>query len=72
MELTATIELSVQQVRELIRRGLLDEGIQISPDKIIFNIEKEYHGDQRDHWETYELKKIKITDVKMNRAKYSD
>lgn len=72
MELTATIELSVQQVRELIRRGLLDEGIQIFPDKIIFNIEKEYHGDQRDSWETYELKKIKITDVKINRAKYSN
>lgn len=66
MNLRATIELDNKQIRELITKALGDEGIEIAPENIVFVIEKVEHGNQRDNWETNELTKIKIVNIKMH------
>lgn len=66
MNLRATIELDNKQIRELITKALGDEGIEIVLENIVFVIEKVEHGNQRDNWETSELTKIKIVNIKMH------
>ena len=66
MDLRTTIELDNKQIRELITKALGDEGIEIAPENSVFVIEKVEHGNQRDNWETSELTKIKIVNIKMH------
>lgn len=66
MNLRATIELDNKQIRELITKALGGEGIEIALENIVFVIEKVEHGNQRDNWETSELTKIKIVNIKMH------
>ena len=65
MNLTATLELDNNQVKELIVQALTNEGIIVNDKDIQFVITSKEKGDQRDNWTVHEFTGIKIKNVKM-------
>lgn len=65
MNLTATLELDNNQVKELIIQALMNEGILVNNKDIQFIITSKEQGDQRNSWTVHEFTGVKIKNVKM-------
>lgn len=65
MNLTATLELDNNQVKELIIQALMNEGILVNNKDIQFIVTSKEQGDQRDSWTVHEFTGVKIKNVKM-------
>ena len=65
MNLTATLELDSNQVKELIVQALMNEGILVNDKDVQFIITAKEQGNQRDNWTVHEFTGIKIKNVKM-------
>lgn len=68
MILTANIQLTPLQLREMITQFCENNGIKgVSHQDIDFIIQPVEKGDQRDHWTTYDLTGVTIKNVKIQK-----
>lgn len=66
MNLTATLELDNNQVKELIVQALMNEGILVDDKDVQFIVTAKEQGNQRDSWTIHEFTGVKIKNVKMS------
>ena len=66
MNLTVTLELDSNQVKELIIQALMDKGILVNDKDVQFVITAKEQGNQRDSWTVHEFAGIKIKNIQMN------
>jgi hypothetical protein len=66
MNLTATLELDNNQVKELIVQALMNEGILVDDKDVQFIVTAKEQGNQRDSWTVHEFTGVKIKNVKMS------
>ena len=66
MKLNATIEIRTLELRHIIEDYLARNGVMnVSDQDIHFVVEKVEMGDQRDPWQTYELTKANVCNVRV-------
>lgn len=67
MELKCTIDLSPEDVKDMICKSLQDKGISVTPQNIMFHVSKIEKGSQIDPYMVYEFMGAKIHNVKVGK-----
>ncbi len=68
MEFRAAIELSPEQIREMIQTYLSNKGVYInSSEDIVFKVSKQERGSQIDPYTVYEFTGAKINNIKVGK-----
>lgn len=68
MEFAASIEISPEQIREMIRKYFANKGVCInSSDDITFKVSAQERGPQMDPYTVYEFTGAKINNIKVGK-----